>query len=185
MIDAAQKLKVISNRSGFYKGRKDMGTKLLTADPLKCTGCMKCETACSMKHRGMRESPLTRVQVIAGDVRAGFYMPSTCQHCENPPCAAVCPKEAIYRDQDLERVIILQELCVGCKMCVSACPTGAMGFDLNLGLAFKCDLCGGSPECVNVCEPKALDYVEPFHLSHPRMVETATKLYGVIRRQAG
>jgi anaerobic carbon-monoxide dehydrogenase iron sulfur subunit len=162
-----------------------MSAKLLTVDPLKCTGCMKCETACSMEHRGMRDSPRTRIQVIAGDVRAGFYMPAICQHCENPPCSAVCPKGAIYRDNTFERVMIRRDLCVGCKMCVSACPTGAMGFDPDLGLAFKCDLCEGNPACVGVCEPKALDYVEPFQLHKPRMVETATKIYGVVRRQAG
>jgi anaerobic carbon-monoxide dehydrogenase iron sulfur subunit len=162
-----------------------MSNRLLTVDPLKCTGCMKCEAACSAKHQGMRESPRTRVQVIAGDLRAGFYMPSTCQHCENPPCSAVCPKGAISRDPALERVIINQDLCIGCKMCVSACPTGAMGFDPTLGIAYKCDLCGGNPECVGVCEPRAFDYVEPFHLPYPRMAETAAKIYGVVRRQQG
>ena len=121
-----------------------MTTRLLTVDPLKCTGCMECEKACSAKHQGMRESPRTRIHVIPGDARAGFYMPSTCQHCENPPWSAVCPKGAIYRDQHLQRVMIHRDLCIGCKMCVSACPTGAMGFDPNLGLAYKCDLCEGS-----------------------------------------
>jgi len=162
-----------------------MTTRLLTVDPLKCTGCMECEKACSAKHQGMRESPRTRIHVIPGDARAGFYMPSTCQHCENPPCSAVCPKGAIYRDQHLQRVMIHRDLCIGCKMCVSACPTGAMGFDPNLGLAYKCDLCEGSPRCVDVCEPKALDFVDPCHLQLPRMVETANKLYGVVRRQVG
>jgi len=162
-----------------------MGARLLTVDPLKCTGCMKCETACSLKHQGMRESPRTRVHVIAGDVRAGFYMPSTCQHCENPPCSAACPKGAIYRDKELARVMIHQELCIGCKMCVSACPTGAMGFDPDLGLAYKCDMCGGNPECVGVCDPRALDCVDPHQLQYPRMLEMATKLYGVVRGQVG
>jgi carbon-monoxide dehydrogenase iron sulfur subunit len=160
-----------------------MAGKVMMIDPLKCTGCRECETVCSTKHEGMRESPRTRIQVIASDFREGFFMPSACQQCTNPPCMAVCPKGAISRDLVLERVMIRQDLCVGCKMCVSACPMGAMGFDPNLGLAYKCDLCGGDPECVRVCQPGALGYADPYELQHPRMVESANKLYDVVRRQ--
>lgn len=160
-----------------------MAGKVMMIDPLRCTGCRECETACSAKHEGMRESPRTRIQVIASDFHEGFYMPSACQQCTNPPCMAVCPKGAISRDPILERVMIRQDLCVGCKMCVSACPTGAMGFDPNLGLAYKCDLCGGDPECVRMCEPGALGYVDPCDLQYPRMMESANKLYDVVRRQ--
>jgi anaerobic carbon-monoxide dehydrogenase iron sulfur subunit len=160
-----------------------MAGKVMMIDPLRCTGCRECETVCSMKHEGMRESPRTRIQVIEGDFHEGFYMPSACQQCTNPPCMAVCPKGAISRDPVLERVMIRQDLCVGCKMCVSACPMGAMGFDSNLGLAYKCDLCGGDPECVHVCQPGALTYADPYDLQHPRMMESANKLYDVVRRQ--
>jgi carbon-monoxide dehydrogenase iron sulfur subunit len=160
-----------------------MAGKVMMIDPLKCTGCMKCEDVCSLKHNGLRESPRTRIQVIAGDVLQGFYLPSTCQQCANPPCMAVCPKGAISRDPFLDRVTIRQDICVGCKMCVSACPTGAMGFDPDLGLAYKCDLCGGDPECMHVCEAGALGYVEPQDLQYPRMMESANKLHDVVRRQ--
>jgi carbon-monoxide dehydrogenase iron sulfur subunit len=160
-----------------------MAGKVMMIDPLRCTGCRECEKACSAKHEGMRESPRTRIQVITSDFHGGFYMPSACQQCTNPPCMAVCPKGAISLDPVLERVMIRQDLCVGCKMCVSACPIGAMGFDPNLGLAYKCDLCGGDPECVRVCEPGALSYVDPCDLQHPRMMESANKLHDVVRSQ--
>jgi Fe-S-cluster-containing hydrogenase component 2 len=94
---------------------------------------------------------------------------------------AVCPEEAIYRDQELDRVMIDSKRCIGCKMCVSACPTGAMGFDPDRGRAFKCDLCDGAPECVRVCEEKALDYLESFKYNDMRVKESAGKLYGVLR----
>lgn len=160
-----------------------MTSRLLTVDPLKCTGCRECEKACSQSHLGMRESPRTRIQVMAGDMGENFYMPATCQHCAEPPCMAACPKGAIYRDPVLDRVMIRRDLCVGCKMCVSACPTGAMGFDPTIGIAYKCDLCGGDPQCVRVCEAKALTYVDPYNLHQPRMMASASKLFDVVRRQ--
>lgn len=160
-----------------------MISKLLTVDPIKCTGCRKCEVACTENHKDMRESPRSRIQVMAGDIGHDFFLPSTCQQCTDPPCMAACPRQAIYRDHAAERVVIQRDLCVGCKMCVSACPTGAMGFDPDLGLAYKCDLCGGNPRCVQVCEPKALGHVEPYNLNHARMTESAAKLLGVVRRQ--
>jgi Fe-S-cluster-containing hydrogenase component 2 len=160
-----------------------MKSKLLTIDPVKCTGCGKCEVSCTENHQGMRESARSRIQVMAGDVREGFFLPSTCQQCTEPPCMAACPNGAIYRDHAAERVVIRKELCVGCKMCVSACPTGAMGFDPDLGFAYKCDLCGGEPRCVRVCEAGALGYVEPHNLHVARMADSAAKLFDVVRRQ--
>ena len=63
-------------------------------------------------------------------------------------------KEAISRDADRLRTVIDYNLCVGCRMCVYACPFGAMGFDADRGRPYKCDLCGGDPLCVKFCEPK-------------------------------
>ncbi|MEW6667710.1 MAG: 4Fe-4S dicluster domain-containing protein [Thermodesulfobacteriota bacterium] len=160
-----------------------MTSKLLTVDPPRCTGCRKCEIACTENHQGMRESPRSRIQVMSGDVGEGFFLPSTCQQCADPPCMAACPKGAIYQEPESERVVIQRDLCVGCRMCVSACPIGAMGFDPELGLAYKCDLCGVNPGCVSACEPKALGYVEPYNLNHAHMTQSAAKLFDVVRRQ--
>ena len=168
-----------ASKSGEVRGMK---TKILVSDPLKCTGCKDCEVACSVRHTGVRKTPRTRIHIIGG-ARGGFYLPTTCQQCVNPPCMAVCPNRAIYRDKDLDRVMVREELCVGCKMCVSACPTGAMGLDPELGRAYKCDLCDGDPQCVRVCDAKALDYTEPVNLQAPRMRRSANLLYGVLRGQ--
>ena len=56
-----------------------------------------------------------------------------------------------------------------------------MAFDSDRGLAFKCDLCDGDPECVRVCEPKALEYVEGHKLHYPRIRGSAERHYQVIR----
>jgi Fe-S-cluster-containing dehydrogenase component len=110
-----------------------------------------------------------------------FFLPMTCQQCDEPPCLAACPNEAIFRDEELDRVLINHQKCVGCRMCVSACPFGAMGFDEERGKSFKCDLCGGLPECVRVCTAGALMYAAPHMLQKPQMVQSAAKIASVMR----
>jgi Fe-S-cluster-containing hydrogenase component 2 len=50
-----------------------------------------------------------------------------------------------------------------------------MGFDDDLGLAFKCDLCGGAPECVRVCEPRALLYMDMNEIGSVRTLSCARR----------
>ena len=131
--------------------------KFLSIDPAECNGCMECESACSTSHSGKRRSARPRIQVLGGGPDSkDFHFPVTCQQCADPPCMAACPRNAIRRDPELGSVVLDDHLCIGCTMCVSACPSGAMGFDTDLGLAYKCDLCGGDPQCVRVCQPKAI-----------------------------
>jgi molybdopterin-containing oxidoreductase family iron-sulfur binding subunit len=49
------------------------------------------------------------------------FTPIACQHCDTPACKAVCPVEAIIQRED---GIVAQdnELCIGCKLCLDACP---------------------------------------------------------------
>lgn len=161
-----------------------MESKTLIIHPERCTGCGDCETACSMKSTIMGYPGRSCIRVINENSDDTFFLPSTCQQCEDPPCMAACPKEAIYRDEDLNRVMINSDLCVGCKMCVSACPFGAMGFYENRGRSFKCDLCDGDPECVKACKEKALEYSEPEMLQYPQMFASAAKLSGALRHLA-
>jgi len=160
--------------------------RFLSIDPLKCTGCKECETACSMTHTGKKRIARPRIQVLGGatDPR-GFHFPVTCQQCTEPPCMAACPKNAIHRDPESGQVLLDDDSCVGCKMCVSACPTGAMGFDADLGMAYKCDLCNGDPQCARLCQPKAIEYESAEKLPHARMIQSASKLYQAIRNQVG
>jgi carbon-monoxide dehydrogenase iron sulfur subunit len=155
--------------------------KVIHADPSRCTGCRDCEIACSVRHTGVRKIARSRIHVIGENA---FYLPTTCQQCVDPPCMAVCPNGAIQKDREMERVMINEDLCIGCKMCVSACPTGAMGFDPDHGQAYKCDLCDGDPQCVKICEAGALAYTDAHALQYPRIRESAYKLYCLVHRQA-
>lgn len=52
----------------------------------------------------------------------------TCRRCEDAPCIAVCPADALEKDG--EGVITRHtNLCVSCKSCVTICPFGTMMTD--------------------------------------------------------
>ena len=131
--------------------------KMIVIDQKACTGCRQCELVCSVKHTGTADPSRSRIHVIKWEAE-GFYLPSTCQQCIEAACAVVCPKNALTRVRAEDRVVLDYDLCIGCKMCVMACPFGAMGIDTKEDRVIKCDHCGGDPTCVKFCEAGALRY---------------------------
>ncbi|BCG59187.1 4Fe-4S dicluster domain-containing protein [Paenibacillus sp. URB8-2] len=161
------------------------------ADPDKCIGCHTCEAACVVAHSGNRlfeqeESGIAfypRLTVIETDE---VTAPIQCRHCEDAPCANVCPNGSITNKNN--SIFINQDTCIGCKTCMLACPYGAItmvtayqdgqkqrqsGLRTNAEgawsrkeriVANKCDLCderGNGPECVRVCPTDALRFIVP------------------------
>jgi len=128
-------------------------------DTTKCTGCGACAVACHHRNELPHEQSYVRIYE-KGDQHVQWFMPVQCQHCANPPCAAVCPTNATYIRED-GVVLINDKLCVGCKYCVVACPYQARIYDEERGVADKCWLCldyvlgGGQPACVQACIPGA------------------------------
>ena len=116
-----------------------------------CTGCHACEVACKQEH-GLGVGPRL-VQVLE---ESPDYIPIYCHHCAKAPCRDVCPVEAIARNEQ-GIVLIDNDLCIGCRECLEACPFGAMQFDDRLEVAVKCDLClhrlaeNKQPACISVC----------------------------------
>jgi anaerobic carbon-monoxide dehydrogenase iron sulfur subunit len=123
----------------------------------RCIACLSCERACLFQQadRNMGWSPniFVRVDMDQRRIYAG-----TCLQCETALCLEVCPVNAIKRDPETSAVIVDKEICLGCGMCVSACPFGYMHLDDSLKKAVKCDLCGGDPKCVQMCMAKALHF---------------------------
>ena len=116
-----------------------------------CMGCHACEVACKQEH-GLGVGPRL-VQVLE---ESPDYVPIYCHHCAKAPCRDVCPVEAIARNEQ-GIVLIDNDLCIGCRECLEACPFGAMQFDERLEVAVKCDLClhrlaeNKQPACISVC----------------------------------
>jgi len=139
-----------------------------------CTGCRACELACSFINEGLFSPSKSRIRVVKFD-REGVDVPTGCEHCENAPCEIVCPVRAIYRDEDTWAMILDPDICIGCKRCMIACPFGAIGFDEERKVFFKCDLCRGDPECVKWCFTKAVDYTDELHVDHIKQVKRARR----------
>ncbi len=70
-----------------------------------------------------------------------------------------CPVEAITISP-VGAKVVLEDQCVGCKLCTSACPYGTIFYSSESQKAFKCNLCGGNPACAEACPTAAIEYVE-------------------------
>ena len=158
--------------------------KILIVDHERCTGCRLCELVCSVKNAGVSNPSRARIHIIKWEME-GFELPMVCPQCEPAPCMAVCPVDALSRDGDLERVVIDYDLCIGCKLCVAACPFGGMGIDAVAKKVIKCELCDGDPTCVDFCQPQALQYVPAGTVNLRKKREAGLRFSELVRRFAG
>ncbi len=133
--------------------------KVLYIDYQKCTGCRTCEMVCSAKHDGVLNPMRSRIKVMKWEAE-GLYVPMSCQQCQDAPCMNVCPVKAISRDEDMARVMVDYDVCIGCRACVAVCPFGAMSFNTIDKQVFKCDLCDGDPQCARFCDVHAIEYID-------------------------
>ncbi|MEG3224597.1 MAG: ferredoxin [Methanobacteriales archaeon Met13] len=120
-----------------------MNPHITILDPLKCAKCNLCLEKCETTHG------ISRIKKVDG-------IPVFCLQCDDAPCAKACRVQAIILQNNIP--VVNDELCVGCKMCVDACPTHSI-FVKDL-LAYKCTLCLDSdkiiPACLEVCPDKIL-----------------------------
>lgn len=148
--------------------------RFIFADPKLCVGCDACVDACAETHKAAGLQPQARMYIVRNGDEA---IPVTCRHCENAPCAGICPVGAITVGAN--SIALDEKACIGCKLCSVACPFGVIGFSnaaaknaadsaessgILVGeVATKCDLCDSSkdgPECVRACSTKALFLVD-------------------------
>ena len=149
--------------------------KTLYIDYQKCTGCRLCELVCAVFHDGISNPARSRIKVMKWEAE-GLYIPMSCQQCQDAPCMNVCPVKAISLDEELGRVFVDYDVCIGCRSCVAVCPFGAMSFNIKEKQVFKCDLCDGDPQCVRFCEEKAIDFLEVDDVSIFKKRDAATRV---------
>jgi len=138
---------------------------------------MLCETACSTYHEERFQPSEPRVRVVKWDP-TGIEIPLLCLHCEDSPCAEACPVDAFYRSRETGAVLIDYGKCIGCRVCVQACPLGGIWIDPESLGVIKCDACDGRMDCVEVCPTDALACVKAERLPPLKRREYVGRLSG-------
>ena len=174
----------------------NMGRKTITIKVERCLGCKSCELACALAHSSARdfeemmtkgEKPGYRVSVEAWGPRA---VPLHCNHCEDAPCMMACPTGAIYRESDDGPVLFNEERCIGCKMCIQACPFGVIAMRADGKGVLKCDLCiqrlrqGQRPACVAACPTGALEFTDESEAGRAKRRKSAERLVRAAEAEA-
>jgi Fe-S-cluster-containing dehydrogenase component len=140
-----------------------------------------------------------KVSVEHQGAQQDVFVPRRCMHCDNPPCANVCPFGAQTKT-DEGPVVINPDLCFGGAKCRDVCPWGipqrqaGVGLYLKVapdyaggGVMYKCDLCidrirqGEAPACVDACPRGAVLYGERKAIraeAHRRAREIGGHIYG-------
>jgi molybdopterin-containing oxidoreductase family iron-sulfur binding subunit len=171
-----------------------------------CDGCDKCTEACQKTHYLTPDQRWIDVYRMTSSSGQAYAMPRLCMHCENPPCEKVCPVGATYQN-DEGIVLVDQKICIGCRMCMAACPYEARYFNWNeppatppeltqpmpefpvpqkRGTVGKCILCvhyqetGQLPACVEGCPMGAL-YIGDLEADIATNGEETVKLSSFLR----
>jgi protein NrfC len=150
----------------------------LLVDLKKCQGCGTCMMACALAHSGKASYSLSRIQ-IQQDSFADWpddISMAMCRQCGDAPCVAVCPVRPIRANKPNPEQghvrMIDQDLCIGCKMCLTRCPftPSRIQWNVELQRSQKCDLCvntpymeekggpNGTQACVRVCPVNAIAF---------------------------
>lgn len=133
-------------------------------DNRKCIGCHACTTACKSEHEvplGVNRTWVKYTETGAFPDTKRHFQVTRCNHCANPPCVHICPTGAMFQRKD-GIVEFDNEICIGCKACMQACPYDAIYIDPETDTAAKCNYCahrievGLEPACVIVCPEHAI-----------------------------
>ena len=143
-----------------------MAQMAIVTDLNRCCGCLACNVACKALNGvapGLYWNKTLRVGPNPVEGGSGqfpdvemYFLTMQCQHCTNPECVSVCPTGASMKLED-GTVRIDTEACIGCELCISACPYGVRYLDPEKLVVEKCNLCqdvideGGLPQCVAQC----------------------------------
>ncbi|KXS40730.1 MULTISPECIES: 4Fe-4S dicluster domain-containing protein [unclassified Candidatus Frackibacter] len=137
-----------------------------------CKGCKNCELACA--RRQVEDIGLERVNELNIEVNPRIFIinnegvkePNYCRHCKEAACMEACPVDAFDREDGV--IILDEDKCVACKLCIKACPYEVITLGEKLVgdetemVAKKCDLCkdrqevGKDPACFSACPTNAL-----------------------------
>ena len=137
-----------------------MTRNIIDIDLDSCIGCHSCAVVCKQENNVGLGTFYNKVLTVGSsgtypDLEM-YYLPVSCQHCDNPECVSVCPTGASYKRDD-GVVLVDHSKCIGCQYCVMACPYGVRYLNEEEKVVEKCTLCeqklsqGELPQCVSQC----------------------------------
>jgi formate dehydrogenase iron-sulfur subunit len=154
----------------------DGGRTKLTGDSYDNTGSLN---ALDWRHvRFIEQIPEDRKQEGFLKGSRWLMMSDVCKHCVEAGCLEVCPTGAIIRTE-FDSVFIQEDVCNGCRACLSACPFGVVDIGTD-GRAHKCTLCydrlqhGMEPACAQACPTDSIrfgDVSELMEIADHRVAE--------------
>jgi formate dehydrogenase iron-sulfur subunit len=165
--------------------------KAVLVDIPKCLGCESCSVACKLwnelpwdpeqkaktaevrakePNKGLWPSEWTSINFYAplkNGSSAWRFVKTQCVHCTEPACVSACFTKALQKLPE-GPVIYDQNLCVGCRYCMLACPFDIPKFQWKNAIPGirKCQMCptrianGEAPACTSVCPTGALTFGE-------------------------
>lgn len=116
---------------------------------------------CSLRNEGLIWPSASRIQVY--EPYPGAPVPVICVQCDDYPCVNNCPYRALSVNESTGAVNVDPNKCTLCGICKSVCPAGIPRILPGKSHVIICDLCGGQPECVKICNELgygALKFVE-------------------------
>jgi molybdopterin-containing oxidoreductase family iron-sulfur binding subunit len=155
---------------------------VMVIDLRRCENKQKCMKACRREHSLHEGQEWIKTYEMEDASGQSYFMPKSCMHCDEPPCVNVCPVGATYKVED-GVVLVDQDRCIGCRMCMAACPYDVRVFNWEdplpaqntlgkptpefpvpqqKGTVGKCEMCvhntrvGKLPHCVKACPNNAL-----------------------------
>ena len=176
--------------------------KSLLISPEVCIGCRACQTACKewnqlpatqTRNTGTFENPpdlipnlFNKIRYVEVPVESGvrwLFVSQRCMHCGDAGCMKICPAPGALFKTPEGAVAYDKEKCIGCKLCVTACPFDVPRYDANSKIS-KCHLCsdrisnGLSPACAKVCTTGAIRYGDRDELLGFAQKAGYAKVYG-------
>lgn len=140
-VSAAEKIFPHNSYAGKYP-YKPHYSMVIRVD--QCIGCRLCVSACVAANHvpsyGWRTHVLEKESPSAIGQKREF-IPILCNQCNNPPCVRACPVQATYKDKTNGIVMMNNKKCIGCKICIAACPYDARYYNEEKSAIDKCDFC--------------------------------------------
>ena len=185
---------------------------VMVIDLSRCKNLKKCQSACNHAHFVEDAQNWIKVHPMQdAEHSAPYWQPTTCMHCDEPPCVKVCPVDATFKRQD-GIVLIDSDRCVGCRFCMAACPYSTRVFNWEQptlpaeiehkhyscetsvpqkkGTVGKCDFCadmtrkGELPHCVSACPNGVFSFGDMYEDTVTNGTETF-RFSDLIRDKAG